>query len=190
MSESAKKIVLIGGGARSGKSTFALELARQLGTRRVFLASAQAGDDEMRERIRRHRLERGADFDTIEEPLAVPETLRRIATEADVVVLDCLTLWLSNLLLAGHAADAILARVDDLADALAPRRLHAILVTNEVGMGIVPETDLGRTFRDVAGSAHQRLGRVADEVYAAMLGVIVCLKGATGRRPHFGEPGA
>jgi adenosylcobinamide kinase/adenosylcobinamide-phosphate guanylyltransferase len=169
------RLILVGGGARSGKSDLALALARRLGSRRLFLATAQAGDDEMRDRIRRHRRTRGDDFRTLEEPLAVPEVLRQ-TTGDDVVVLDCLTLWLANLLLEGREPEAVLRRVEDLADVLRQRPAHAIIVTNEVGLGLVPETPLGRAFRDVAGRAHQHLAAAADEVYFGALGVMLRLK--------------
>jgi adenosylcobinamide kinase/adenosylcobinamide-phosphate guanylyltransferase len=169
------RIIFIGGGARSGKSAFALSLARRLGQRRVLLATAQAGDDEMRQRIMRHRRDRGTDFHTIEEPLAVAEAIERCA-DYDVVLLDCLTLWLSNLLLEGTEPGLIQERVEELAVVLARRSLHAVVVSNEVGLGIVPETPLGRTFRDVAGLAHQRISDVADEIYFAVLGTILRLK--------------
>src|SRR5947209_267330 len=170
-----KQLILVGGGTRSGKSAFALSLARRLGGRRLFLATAQPGDDEMRERIRQHRQTRGPDFDTIEEPLAVPELLRG-SPGYDVVVFDCLTLWLANLLLQDRGTEAVLRRLDDLAEVLASRPLHAVVVTNEVGLGIVPETALGRAFRDLAGLAHQRLGHLADEVYFAVLGTVLRIK--------------
>lgn len=168
-------IILVGGGVRSGKSAFALTLARRLGEHRLFLATAWAGDAEMRERIAWHRQTRGADFDTVEEPLLIPEAIQKNSTY-DVVVLDCLTLWLSNLLLDGLEAEAVLRRVDDLAAVLAARSRHAVVVTNEVGMGVVPESALGRLFRDLAGKAHQRLSRNADEVYFAVLGTMLRLK--------------
>lgn len=171
----AKQIILVGGGTRSGKSAFALRLTRRLGQRRLFLATAQAGDDEMRSRIAQHREERGADFDTIEEPLALPQAIRR-ASPHDVIVIDCLTLWLSNLLLASHSSGDILKQVDELIEELRRQRTHAIVITNEVGMGIVPESALGRQFRDLAGLAHQRLSRAADEVYVAILGTILRIK--------------
>lgn len=170
-----RKIILIGGGARSGKSAFALAVARRLGGRRLFLATAQAGDAEMRERIGLHRRTRGDDFRTLEEPLAVPEALRRVEG-VDVVVLDCITLWLSNLLLEGREPAAVLRRIDDLAESLLVRSVHAVVVTNEVGLGLVPETALGRLFRDVAGLAHQRLVGLADEVYFSVLGMMLRLK--------------
>lgn len=170
-----KRIVFVGGGTRSGKSAFALSLARRLGERRLFLATARPGDGEMRERIRRHRHTRGEDFQTIEEPLAVAETIQRHANH-EVVLLDCLTLWLSNLLLEGNEPEAVLQRVEELAAVLARRSLHAVVVSSEVGLGIVPETPLGRTFRDVAGLAHQRMSAIADEVYFAVLGTLLRIK--------------
>jgi adenosylcobinamide kinase/adenosylcobinamide-phosphate guanylyltransferase len=168
------QLVLIGGGVRSGKSSFALHLAQRLGTRKVFLATAEARDEEMIERIARHRRERLREFETVEEPLAPATVLARI--EADVVVVDCITFWLANLLLRGAGADHILEQVDGLITAVRGRRLHAVLVTNEVGMGVVPEHPLGRAFRDVCGSAHQRLSRAADQLYFAALGTILRLK--------------
>jgi adenosylcobinamide kinase/adenosylcobinamide-phosphate guanylyltransferase len=169
------RIILVGGGVRSGKSRFALSLARRLGTRPLFVATAQAGDDEMRERIRKHQESRGPDFRTLEEPLQIPEALHEIHGH-DVVVIDCLTLWLSNLLLAGKTPDEIARRVSDLGNVLGRRTFHAVIVTNEVGMGIVPESALGRVFRDVAGMAHQHLSQTADEVYFAVLGTMLRLK--------------
>jgi len=169
------RCVLIGGGARSGKSSFALERARALGARRVFLATAEPFDDEMGERIAAHRTTRGADFTTVEEPLEVPRVLAQ-RQDADVVVVDCLTLWISNLLLRGDAPVAILAHVDELVTTLARVPFHTVLVTNEVGMGVVPDNALARSFRDLTGSAHQRLARVADEVHVAVLGLVLRLR--------------
>lgn len=167
--------VLIGGGARSGKSSFALERARTLGERRVFLATAEAFDAEMGERIEQHRATRGGDFRTLEEPLEVPRVLAQLR-DADVVVVDCLTLWISNLLLRGDDQAAILAHVDTLLDTIAQASFRVVLVSNEVGMGIVPEHALARTFRDVTGLAHQRLARAADEIHVAILGVVLRLR--------------
>jgi adenosylcobinamide kinase/adenosylcobinamide-phosphate guanylyltransferase len=169
------RLILVGGGARSGKSDFGLTLARSLGRRRLFLATAQPGDDEMAERIRRHRARRGDDFATIEEPLAIAEVLRR-QTGYDVLVLDCLTLWLSNMLLTGTESAAILAHGDDLIRVLAGGSMQAVIITNEVGMGLVPETALGRAFRDLAGVTHRRLSSAADEVYFAVLGTMLRIK--------------
>lgn len=172
---SAGSVVLIGGGARSGKSRFALARARSLGERRVFVATAQAFDGEMDDRIALHRAERGADFTTVEEPLELAGALRA-QDDADVVLVDCLTLWLSNRLLRGDDEPALARAVDELCVVLAERRCHAVLVTNEVGFGIVPDNALARTFRDVAGRAHQSLARIADEIHVAILGSVLRLR--------------
>ncbi len=172
--EGGPRLVLVGGGVRSGKSAFALAYARRLAGHPVFLATARAGDDEMVARIGRHRAERGAAFETREEPIALVEALQAIAADR-LVLVDCLTLWLSNLLLGDVPDDAILARVDELARTARARPGTTVVVTNEVGMGVVPESALGRRFRDLAGMAHQRLAQAADETYAAILGVVVRL---------------
>jgi adenosylcobinamide kinase / adenosylcobinamide-phosphate guanylyltransferase len=170
------RMVLIGGGVRSGKSAFALSRARELGERRGFIATAEPFDDEMRERAQRHRIERGGDFFTVEAPRALCAALREAWRSADVVVVDCLTLWLSNLLLEGLDRDAIRLRVNELCQALRDSPAHVVLVSNEVGLGIVPESKLGRTFRDLSGEAHQTLGSQADELYFAMMGQLVRLR--------------
>lgn len=167
-------IVLVGGGVRSGKSAFALRRAERLGERRAFLATGQAFDDEMATRIARHQAERGARYRTVEAPVALPEALAGL-DDIDVVVIDCLTLWLSNLLLGDAIEAAIVERIDRLTAELARRRFHAVVVTSEVGMGVVPPTPLGRQFRDLAGTAHQRIARVADEIHLAVLGTVLQL---------------
>lgn len=168
-------IVLVGGGARSGKSAFALERARALGRRRVFLATAEAGDAEMRERIAKHAKARGRVFRTLEVPIRVVEALRNLKN-ADVVLLDCLTFWISNMLMAGLREAAVERECDRLAAFLRKAACHVVVVTNEVGLGLVPETPLGRVFRDVCGRAHRRLARIADEVYFGALGMMIRLK--------------
>jgi len=130
---------------------------------------------------------RGPDFETIEEPVALVERLSALR-DVDAVVIDCLTLWISNLMLRDEPAARIAARVDELARVAATRPFHTIVVTNEVGMGVVPETALGRAFRDVAGLAHQRLAAVADELYLATLGVVVRLRPSPVRLAPSGAP--
>ena len=175
------RIILVGGGARSGKSRFALGLARRLGARRLFIATGQALDGEMTERIAAHVRTRGADFRTIEEPLALPEALDAIpgggAGAADVVVIDCLTLWLSNLVCRGDGEARIAAQVDALGAALARRRFHAS-GRDQRGRARAscPRAPLGRLFRDITGRAHQRLSAIADEIYLAILGTILRLR--------------
>ena len=172
--------VLVGGGARSGKSRFALERALALGERGahgrgLFLATAEESDDEMRARIARHREERDARWRTLEAPLALALALDDAGAH-DVILVDCLTLWLSNLLVRGATIDQVLARVDEVRAALARRRVPVVIVTNEVGLGLVPETPLGRAFRDVSGLAHQRLAADADELHVAVMGVVLRLR--------------
>jgi len=173
---SGGRIVLVGGSVRSGKSAYALVRARSLGPRRVFLATARAYDEELAERIRRHQAERAGDgFTTIEEPVALVEALERVPP-CDVVVIDCVTLWLANLLVDGVAAGEIERRAAGLAAALRRSPRDVVVVTNEVGMGVHPETALGRTFRDLAGRAHQSLARAADEIHLAVLGALLRIK--------------
>jgi adenosylcobinamide kinase/adenosylcobinamide-phosphate guanylyltransferase len=171
--------VLIGGGARSGKSRFAFDRALALARGRegagFFFATAEASDDEMRARISRHREERAGRLVTVEAPRELPEALDGVG-DASVVLVDCLTLWLSNLLVGGVAPEVVEVRVEALAAAIARRRAPLVLVTNEVGMSLVPETPLGRAFRDVAGRAHQRLARDADELHLALMGVVLRLR--------------
>lgn len=186
MTAAARRIVLVGGGARSGKSAFALVRARELGARRLFVATARPYDRDMEERIARHRRDRADAFDTMEEAVRVPELVAG-ASGHDVAVVDCITLWLSNLLVDGMAPEGIERRVEDLARAVSAAPCSVVLVTNEVGMGVHPETALGRTFRDLAGRAHQRLARVADEIHLAVLGVLVRLKPAPVAVHHPGD---
>lgn len=169
------RIVLIGGGVRSGKSAFAVARARTLGARRAFVATAQAFDDEMLLRIRDHVAERGDAFVTIEEPIELARALDALEG-FDVAVVDCLTLWLSNLMLAEESRDRIASRVEELVVTLKRKAFPTLLISNEVGMGIVPETPLGRAFRDAAGKMHQRIARSADEIYVAMMGTMIRLR--------------
>jgi adenosylcobinamide kinase/adenosylcobinamide-phosphate guanylyltransferase len=173
----SRHIILVGGSVRSGKSSFAVDLAQRIGQRRAFVATATASDDEMKARIERHRLDRQGRFTTVEVPIDLADGLASLH-DLDVVVVDCLTIWLSNLLLQKRSIEAILERVDSVARQLEERRFHAILVTNEVGMSVHPPTALGRAFVEVCGWAHQRMARIADEVYLAVLGTIVRVRPA------------
>ena len=166
------KLIVIGGGVRSGKSRFALELARGYGKRCAFIATARPGDAEMARRIERHRGERGSEFETVEEHVDVPAALEGVA-DRDAVVIDCLTLWLSNLLEGDLDQREILACVDRLVAVASTASCATIVVSNEVGMGIVPTSSLGRAFRDLAGLAHQRLSAGADEIYLATMGTVL-----------------
>lgn len=169
------RLILIGGGARSGKSAFAQRRAQALGPRRVFLATAEPRDAEMAERIARHRAARGEGWTTIEAPLNLVAALDALPA-CDAAVLDCLTLWLSNRLGRGDAPTVVLADLDALLARVAAQPHPLLVVTNEVGLGIVPEAPLARAFRDLAGRAHQRLAAAADEVWFAALGLLVRLR--------------
>ena len=157
-------VVLIGGGARSGKSRYALQKTLSIEGRRVFVATAEPLDDEMASRIARHKADRGAEFETIEEPLDLP---RVIAGAFDAMVVDCLTLWLSNLMFAGRNCDL---ETEALIAAAQAARGTVLFVTNEVGSGIVPDNALAREFRDRAGILNQRVAAFAQEVYFMAFG--------------------
>lgn len=168
------RLILIGGGARSGKSRLALTLARERTGACAFVATAEARDDEMRARIAQHVRERDGVFRTYEVPLELASALAGLAE--DLVVIDCLTLWLSNLLCAGADEAEIDPRISQLLQVIGDRPGEVLVVTNEVGLGIVPEHALGRVFRDAAGRAHQRLAAAADEVYFGALGIMLRIK--------------
>lgn len=167
-------IVFVTGGARSGKSTFAERRAAASGQPVTYLATAQAFDTEMEDRIARHRADRPAGWLTVEEPLAVPEAVR--AAPTPTVLLDCLSLWVSNLLLSDESEGAILARADALLAAARARPGLTVLVTNEVGLGIVPVGVLARRYRDVLGWVNQRAAAASDEAWLLVSGLPVRLK--------------
>ena len=166
---------LVLGGARSGKTAFAESLAMRSGSKPVYLATAEALDAEMRERVASHQRGRGERFATIEEPIALSDALLVAAREHDVILVDCLTLWITNLLIANQ--DVAMAVSELGATLVQLKTARVILVSNEVGLGIVPDNAMARTFRDLAGSAHQRLAEVCDDVYFVIAGLPMTLKG-------------
>jgi adenosylcobinamide kinase/adenosylcobinamide-phosphate guanylyltransferase len=176
-------LVLITGGSRSGKSALAQRLAEVLSAPRTFVATCPLYDDpELEERVRRHRAARaGAGWATVEEELAVAATLRR--ADGGVQVVDCLTLWVSNLMRQAERAgaefgeDAVVAEARDLAAAAGDRDGVTIVVTNEVAMGIVPENPLARAYRDLVGRANQTVAAVADIAVLTVCGLPLILKG-------------
>jgi adenosylcobinamide kinase / adenosylcobinamide-phosphate guanylyltransferase len=170
-------LILIGGGVRSGKSRWARKFAEERGQERVFIATARPSDAEMIARIERHRIERAENYHTVECPVDLTAALDAIDL-AEVVVIDCLTAWLSNLLLLKLSNDAILDQVDRLFDSVLRSRADVILVTNEVGLGMVALSELGRRFQDVNGWAHQRLSAAATQIYFAAMGCLLRLRPA------------
>jgi adenosylcobinamide kinase/adenosylcobinamide-phosphate guanylyltransferase len=173
-----KKIIFITGGARSGKSRFAEELAQRFSRPKAYLATAQALDEEMAERIRRHRENRSGDWQTLEEPIKVTGCIEEEGDRFNLILLDCLTLWVSNLMTAGWDEEKILEEANRLLDACRQAKGSLILVGNEVGMGIVPENAQARLFRDLSGFIQQKVAREADEVYFMVSGLPVRIKGA------------
>ncbi|MGH2826756.1 MAG: bifunctional adenosylcobinamide kinase/adenosylcobinamide-phosphate guanylyltransferase [Actinomycetota bacterium] len=160
--------VLIGG-ARAGKSALATHLATQTGLRVTFVATAQALDEEMKRRIARHREERPSEWDTIEEPLDLHEALAKIDPDRAVVV-DCLTLWVSNLVLGDFDDDEIEKRAAVAAQIVADREAPAFVVTNEVGSGVHPSTEVGRRFRDLLGRVNVIWSTAATEAFLVVAG--------------------
>ena len=146
------KLVVLIGGARAGKSALAVRLASDWGGDVAYVATAEPGDDEMADRIARHRAERPERWATIEEPL---ELRRAVAKLDGLVIVDCLTLWVANLIARGDDEDAVVVEAVAVADAAAGRHAPTIVVTNEVGLGIVPPTESGREFRDVLGAVNR-----------------------------------
>lgn len=161
------------GVARSGKSRYAQTCAETLGLAQVYVATAQAFDDEMRERIARHWGDRGESWETVEAPLDIAAVIRERSDPGTVLLVDCLTLWTTNLILGEHD---VAAATGDLVEALQAARGPTILVANETGLGIVPDNALARRFRDEAGVVNQRIATMADEVQCLFAGLPMRLK--------------
>jgi adenosylcobinamide kinase/adenosylcobinamide-phosphate guanylyltransferase len=166
-------LILIGGGSRSGKSRYALDYARRIGGPAAFIATAETLDDEMSARARAHRSDRGDTFTTVEEPVELERALADTCQRFRSVVVDCLTLWISNLMLRGIEPSRAARSALEFA-AASPAAV--IFVTNEVGCGIVPENELARRFRDEAGAINQQAAASAHEVYWMVFGIPVRVK--------------
>ncbi len=172
----ANRITFITGGARSGKSAFAEKLASGISGKRAYLATAQALDAEMVARIEHHRKRRGNAWDTFEEPLAVAELVRKLSGRYDVVLLDCLTLWLSNVMAHTDGDDEVLRQSGLLVEAVKNGKGTCIIVSNEVGLGIVPDNPLARRFRDLAGFVNQQMAQASNEAYLLTSGIPLKIK--------------
>ena len=170
---SLEELHLILGGARSGKTGYALSLADNSGLEKWMVATARAGDSEMRERIARHRRERGVEWNVLEEGIEIAAILDCYGRRDRVLVVDCLTLWLSNLFLEGRDLPS---EMEKLAEAAIKAGGPILFVTNEIGLGLVPESSLGRDFRDAQGALNQRLAAVCKAVTLVVAGLPIALK--------------
>jgi adenosylcobinamide kinase/adenosylcobinamide-phosphate guanylyltransferase len=172
-----KKIIFVTGGVRSGKSRFAQEIAMKFPGSKAYLATAQALDEEMQKRINRHRKSRPRTWMTLEEPVHIGDVIQKEGRRFDLILLDCLTLWLSNLMMAGWSQKKILGETTRFLKMARRSSASFILVSNEVGLGIVPDNPSARFFRDVSGMIHQRVAQEADEVYFLICGLPQKIKG-------------
>ena len=173
-----KETVLVIGGCRSGKSSHALHLAEAAGVRKIFVATCIAQDEEMAQRVAAHRSERGDDWETVEAPLDLAAAIADGSRRADVVLADCLTLWASNLLLSenGPENNKVIGPLSDLVSAIGEAPCPVILVSNEVGAGIVPENRLARIFRDEVGRINQQVAAAVDRVIWMVAGIPLTVK--------------
>ncbi|MCP4296870.1 MAG: bifunctional adenosylcobinamide kinase/adenosylcobinamide-phosphate guanylyltransferase [Proteobacteria bacterium] len=177
------KLILITGGARSGKSSYALELAESLSEKRLFVATCPTIDPEMSERVRRHQEEReGRGWQTIETELDLKDLLSNMGTKYDVILIDCITLWVNNLLFDAEKKGVVVTDqiVGDFCrewiETTRNQQNVVICVTNEVGLGIVPENPLARKYRDLVGTANQMIGKAADDVALVSCGIPLYIK--------------
>jgi len=176
------RLALILGGARSGKSGYALQLAEGFPLPRLFVATCEPRDEEMLSRVANHQQERGPDWETREACVDLPDFLAAVPGGYGVILVDCLTMWLSNLMLQEGGSEGIRGEGARLTEALTAACAPTILVSNEVGWGIVPDNPLAREFRDHAGWLHQRVARVADLVVLVVAGLPMVIKGASSKK--------
>ena len=172
------QLILVTGGTRSGKSSFAQNLAEAEKGRKAFIATAEPLDQEMKERIILHKNERPAGWTTVEEPIHLEKTVKKCGEAYDVLLIDCLTLWVSNLLVNKSMNEkAILKQISALVASCREVTARVIMVTNELGMGIVPANSLSRLYRDLVGKVNQQVALEADAVYFLVSGIPMKLKG-------------
>lgn len=168
------KLVFVLGGSRSGKSTFALKEAAGIKGKKAFIATAEVLDEEMRIRIEKHKQERSKDWITYEEPLHISQLIKDIRDSYNVILIDCLTLWMSNIMHAGYdVGDEVKKLISIIAD---NRSASFYIISNEVGLGLVPESPLGREYRDNLGILNQEIARTATDVYFMVSGIPVKIK--------------
>ena len=177
-----EELILVLGGARAGKSAFAQGLAEKGHRKVLFVATAEAGDAEMSERIAEHRRGRPAEWDTLEEPLELSAALEQASPHYDMILLDCMTFWVSNLLGEEQGTRDVLVETQRLLDVYEAGSATWIVVSNEVGLGLVPPSELGRRYRDALGRVNQLVARSADRVYLLVAGLALDLK-AAGAQP-------
>ena len=171
-------VIFVIGGCRSGKSKHALQIAEDMpGGRKIYMATCVPQDDEMKQRVVKHQSERSENWTTVEAPLLLPESILEHSTKADVVLVDCLTLWLSNLLMETIDDAKLEGMISQLTDALKNAACPIILVSNEVGTGIVPENKLARQYRDLIGLVNQSVAQTANKVFWVVAGIPVTVKG-------------
>lgn len=172
------KITLLTGGARSGKSSYAIKLASSYTGKKAFIATATAFDDEMKTRIINHQSERQNTFETIEEPVNISSIIKNLSKNYSVIVIDCLTVWIGNLFYTCQDNEKeILSHVNEFVEALKQSECDVIIVTNEVGWGIVPENKMARSYRDIAGFTNQAIAAIAQNVMLFCSGIPVVIKG-------------
>ncbi len=169
------KVTLITGGCRSGKSSYALEITESY-DRKVFIATAEAFDDEMADRISRHQEERGNRFTTIEESIHLADALATVSADTQVVVIDCITVWLGNLMHHQGVDEKNCAPVGRFLEVLASPPCDVVIVSSEVGMGLIPANAMSRAYRDLAGSVNQKIAAAADEAFLVVSGIPLKLK--------------
>ena len=172
------ELIFIIGGCRSGKSKHALQTAEKMpGNRKIYIATCVPQDNEMKQRVARHQKERSQNWVTVEEPLHLPQALLENSPKADVMLVDCLTLWVSNLLMKTDDEKQLEEMISQLIDTLEKATGPIVLVSNEVGTGIVPENRLARQYRDIIGLANQAVAKTAGKVIWMVAGIPVTVKG-------------
>jgi adenosylcobinamide kinase / adenosylcobinamide-phosphate guanylyltransferase len=169
--------MLVLGGVRSGKSSLALDMCNKMDGKRYFLATAQAFDEEMEYRIRRHQQERGNGWTTVEESIDIAQKIMELDLNNTIILVDCLTLWLSNLYMKYESdTDTVYKEIDKLVKSLSDIKGRVVIVSNEVGMGIVPENRLARMYRDASGTMNRKIAGTAQKVVITFAGIPMVLK--------------